>query len=204
MLQFSADLSQTKTPGAFGWDITSSIVPASMVPSYQGSSTYLLMVKYNNYVQTGGDGVNKLAILDPNDTQIINGTTVMKEVLTIAGVTPDADVIATHPNAVREWCINTAVVDAFTGSVLVNSEDGKLYRWDLATNTLTQSIVLTPGLGEAYTPTLIGANGAVYAINNATLFAVGTSAPEPGTLLLCLSGGAVLLARRPRRRGIRS
>ena len=45
--------------------------------------------------------------------------------------------------------------------------------WDPATNTFTQSITLTSGIGEAYTPTLIGADGAVYAINNATLFAVG-------------------------------
>jgi hypothetical protein len=33
--------------------------------------------------------------------------------------------------------------------------------------------VLTSGLGEAYTPTLVGVDGIVYAINNATLYAVG-------------------------------
>ena len=48
-----------------------------------------------------------------------------------------------------------------------------LYRWDLANNTLSQNVRLTSGLGEAYTPTLVGADGAVYAINNATLFSVG-------------------------------
>jgi hypothetical protein len=74
---------------------------------------------------------------------------------------------------VKEWCINTAAVDPSSNSILANSEDGKLYRWDVATNTFSQSIVLTPGLGEAYTPTIIGADGTVYAINNATLFAVG-------------------------------
>ena len=73
----------------------------------------------------------------------------------------------------REWCINTAVVDPITKSVLANSEDGKLYRWDLTSNTLTQSVTLTPGIGEACTPTLIGADGTGYAINNGILFAVG-------------------------------
>src|SRR5947209_3708728 len=41
LLHFSGDLTQTKIPGAFGWDDTASVVPASMVPSYTGSSGYL-------------------------------------------------------------------------------------------------------------------------------------------------------------------
>src|SRR6185312_9428310 len=76
------------------------------------------------------------------------------------------------------WCINTAAVDPQTGSVLANSEDGKLYRWDLATNTFSEQITLTPGIGEAYTPTVIGVDGTVLAINNATLFAV-RAIPHP-------------------------
>ena len=196
MLQFTGDLSQQRTPGAFGWDDTASIVPASMVASYHGSSSYLLMTKYNNYASLGGDGVNRLAILDPNDVEIDprTGQTVMKEVMSIAGITPDAEFLANHPNAVREWCINTAVVDPFTDSILANSEDGRLYRWDLGTNTFTQRVVLTPGIGEAYTPTIIGQDGKVYAINNATLFAVGAFAtPEPGAMALGLSLGSVFL-----------
>ena len=57
--------------------------------------------------------------------------------------------------------------------MLANSEDGKLYRWDLTSNTLSETFTLTPGIGEAYTPTLIGVDGTVYAINNAILFAIG-------------------------------
>ena len=199
LLHFSANLASTKTPGAFGWDDTASVVPASMVPSYHGPSQYLLMTKYNNYASVGGDGVNKLAIVDPGSTQIdpVTGHTVMKEILTIAGVTPDDEFRPGFPDAVREWCINSAVVDAATDSILAGSEDGKLYRWDLATNTFSEVITLTPGIGEAYTPTVIGADGTVYAINNATLFAVGV--PEAGVGWM-IGVAAIPIARRWRRR----
>ena len=173
LLHFDATLAQLKTPGSFGWDDTPSVVPAVLVPGYTGNSTYLVMTKYNNYGRSGsGDSKNRIAVLDPNTTQadpVSPGVMVMKEVLTILGPTPDP----AFPGGVTEWCINTAAVDPFTKSILVNSEDGYLYRWDLTTNTLSQSIRLTSGLGESYTPTAVGADGLVYAINNAMLFAVG-------------------------------
>ncbi len=171
LLHFDSTLAVTKTPGAFGWDDTATLVPASMVPSYHGASTYLLMSKYNNYAGIGtGNGVNRIAILDPKATQTdpVTLVTVMKEVMSITGPTPDPAL-----PRVKEWCINSAAVDPATKSILANSEDGRLYRWDLVTNTLSQTVVLTPGIGEAYTPTVIGADGKVYAINNAILFAVG-------------------------------
>jgi hypothetical protein len=66
LLHFSGDLTIQKTPGAFGWDYTPAIVPASMVPSYQGTSSYLIFSKYNNYAGFGdGDGINRIALLDP-------------------------------------------------------------------------------------------------------------------------------------------
>ena len=143
-----------------------------LVPSYTGGSSYLLMIKYNNYAGIGtGDGANRIAIVDPRASQVdpISGLPIMKEVLTILGPTFESGT----SGPVREWCINTAAVDPLTRSVLVNSEDGVLYRWDLTTNRLSQKIRLTAGLGEAYTPTAIGADGAVYAINDSVLFAVG-------------------------------
>jgi hypothetical protein len=95
----------------------------------------------------------------------------MNEVLTIKGVTPDPN-FPNFPGAVRAWCINTAAVDPVTNSVLVNSEDGKLYRWDLTANGLSQVITLSSGIGEAYTPTVIGTDGTAFAINDAVLFAL--------------------------------
>ena len=170
LLHFNAALTHVKTPGAFGWDETASLVPASMVSSYTGSSSYLLMTKYNNYADIGtGNGENKIAILDPDATETdpITGATVMNEVLTILGPTPSS------PEGVKEWCINSAAVDIPGKSVMANSEDGNLYRWDLTTNTLSQKVALTAGIGEAYTPTVIAVDGTVYAINDAILFAIG-------------------------------
>jgi len=172
LLHFDATLATQSAPGGFGWDNTPSIVPAAIVSSYAGSSTYLLMSKYNDYLGIGsGTGVNQLAVIDPRATQIdpISGGTIMKEILTIAGPTPEPG----SAIAVKEWCINTAAVDAARRSILVNSEDGYLYRWDLSLNRLTQRIQLTSGIGESYTPTAVGADGAVYAVNNAVLFSIG-------------------------------
>lgn len=178
LMHYDQTLTQTKPLGAFGWDHTPSVVKASLVPSYQGASKYLLLCKYNNYVGAGGDGVNKMALLDPNDTMTdpVSGASVMKEILTIAGPTPDQDYPGI-PGAVREWCVNTVAVDPAKHSAIVHNEDGKIYRWDFHTNTLIEPVTLTPGLGEAYTPSVIGVDGTVYVIENAILFAVGEAAP---------------------------
>ena len=190
LLRFSGDLSVTKTPGAFGWDYTPGIVPASMVPSYTGPSPYLLFSKYNEYPFGDGSGVNRVALLDPNDTQIdphssASGLVEMREVMTVIGPTPDADVNrTTFPFAVKEWCINAPAVNPPTNSVYFTSEDGRSYRWNLVTNTLDQTVVLTPGLLEPYVPTVIGPDGTVYTLNGGTLFALGT---VPGVSMSIIS-----------------
>ena len=175
LLQFDALLNPAGVPGSFGWDVSPSVIPASMVPSYTGTSTYLLAQKYNNYVGVGtGDGLNRMAVLDPKASQadsIVPGVQVMREVLTILGPTLDGG----SATARREWCINTMAADPARKSILANNEDGILYRWDLATNTLSQGLRLNAGLGQAYTPTLVGADGAVYAISNATLYSIRAS-----------------------------
>ncbi len=181
LLRFSGDLTTQKLTGGFGWDYSPAIVPASTVPSYQGSSSYLLFCKYNNYAFTNsdGDGVNRLAVLDPNATQIdphssAPGFVEMREVLTLIGPTPDEDTNSpTFPYAVREWCINTAAVNPATNSIFVPNEDGRLYRWNVANNSFAQEVALTSGIGEPYVPVLIGPDGTVYTLNGGTLFALG-------------------------------
>ena len=174
LLHFSADLTREAMPGSFGWDNTVAVVPANAISRTSIVGTgYYLMSKYNNYYGCGsGDGHNKIAILDPKAQQkdAYSKAIVMKEARTI--LSPH-QVPGEPAGAVYEWCINSAVVDAKRKSVIANAEDGYSYRWDLVGNTLTESLNLNAPLGEAYTPTLIGPDGTVYAINDATLYAMG-------------------------------
>ncbi|HEY6348885.1 MAG TPA: Ig-like domain-containing protein [Candidatus Angelobacter sp.] len=183
MLHFSSDLTVEHPPGGFGWDNTAAIVPASMVPSYTGTSSYLLFTKYNNYADGGndnGNGINRIALLDPNATQVdahssSNGMLIMREVLTQIGPTPDASLRnSSFPFAVREWCINTAAVNPATNSIFTPSEDGRTYRWNLITNSLSEWVTLGPGVGEPYVPTVIGPDGTVFTLNGGTMWALGS------------------------------
>jgi hypothetical protein len=171
LMHFNSTLSTLKLPGAFGWDTTASVVAKAMVPAYSGNSSYLLLTKYNNYASTGGNGKNYVAVTDPNTPMIdpITGVSVMNVVMEQIGPTSAAP----PAGAVREWCINSAAIDPVTKAAIVNSEDGTNYRWDFTTNTLSQMMSLSPGVGEAYTPTVIGPDGTVYAINDAVLYAIG-------------------------------
>jgi hypothetical protein len=183
LLHFSGDLTVEKAPGGFGWDYTPGVVPASMVPSYTGTSSYLLFTKYNNYANAGGDsadGVNRVAVLDPTSTEVdahasSNGMAIMREVLTVIGPAADQENrSASLPYAVREWCINTPGVNPATNSVFVPSEDGHIYRWNLVTNSLDQFVQLSPGLGEPYVPTIVGPDGTVFTLNGGLMSAAGS------------------------------
>lgn len=187
MLHFDQTLSVTKTPGAFGWDDTAAVVPAQCVPSYMGTSSYLILTKYNNYAGMGvqfggGTGINKVAVLDPNASTPATqnglnaqnqGVPCMTPVISVTGPTLDTTEDGQYPGAVDEWCINSAAVDMGGKCAILNSEDGKCYLWNFVTNKLEQPLVLSSGLGEAYTSTVIGRFGVVFAINNARLYALG-------------------------------
>jgi hypothetical protein len=187
LLRFSGDLSVTKTPGAFGWDYTPGIVAASLVPAYTGASSYLLFCKYNDYAFQDGSGVNRVALLDPNATQVdphssSAGLVEMREVLTVIAPTPDPESQPAYPNAVKEWCINAPAVNPATKSVFFNSEDGRMYRWNLATNSLDQALILDAGIGQPYVPTVIGPDGTVFTLNGGSLFALGNDPSTSVTL----------------------
>ncbi len=186
LLHFSGNLQTEYTPGAFGWDDTPSIIPTSMVPSYTGSSSYLILTKYNNYANAevgepyGGNGVNQIAILDPYNTQLDPNydanpnLQVMAQVMAIASPSPDLpNAEAGDPDAVREWCTNGTVVDPATDSVYINNEDGYTYQWNLGTGLIANAVQVTSGVGVPYTPTAIAPNGVIFSDNGGTLFALG-------------------------------
>ena len=179
LLHFSSDLTVTKTPGAFGWDNTPAVVSSSIVSSYTGSSAYLLLSNYNDYVgQVDGQGVNKVALLDPTAIETdshssSNGLTVMREILDATGPTPDAtNQNSTYPSAVLPWLGNAFAVNAPTKSVILPSSDGNLYRWNVSTNSISQFLNLGAAGGQQNVPTVIGPDGSTYTISGSTLVSV--------------------------------
>jgi hypothetical protein len=191
LLHFNGGLTATKLPNAFGWDDSASVVPSNLLGSnYTGSSPYLLLTKYNNYADPGfnGDGQNKVAIVDPNQSMVdpISQATVMKTVITLLGPTMNPEL-----PGVNEWCINSAAIDQVNKCAVVNSEDGHVYRWNLTTNTHTPGLKLATPTGEPYTPTLYGPDGAVYAINDGVLYccdAGNAGVPATAPFMVSLEG----------------
>ncbi|MSU34292.1 MAG: hypothetical protein EXS36_04130 [Pedosphaera sp.] len=64
-------------------------------------------------------------------------------------------------------------MDLANNCVLVPSEDGHVYRWNLAVNSLSEALPISPGVGQPYVPTVIGPDGTVLTLNGGTLFALG-------------------------------
>lgn len=164
LAHFSGDLVTAKLPGFFGWDYTCAVVPSSVVRSYTGLSSYLLFCKYNDY-----NTRNRIALLDPNTPQVRPFSAIcMREVFTAFSPTPTGSL-----GSQTEWCINTGAVNPGAACVFAPNEDGRLYRWDLATNSFSEAIALSGGIGEPYVPTSIGPDGTIYTINGGTLYAIG-------------------------------
>ena len=100
--------------------------------------------------------------------------------------------------------MNSVAVDATNKCAVVNSEDGHVYRWDFTSNSLSPAFTMAAATGEAYTPTVIGPDGAVYAINNAELYCCqGSTSLSPaggsgtaGHLPTGLPGGGFILEGR--------
>lgn len=161
VLHYSADLKKKKFAGAFNSDVAVSIVPASMVPSYHGKSSYLVLTAFQGY-----DLDNDLtALLDPTTGVNSNGVKTMKVVASLNGV---ANVFS------------SAAVDPSTGNIYMygytsESEDSgfiTMFAWNVTKlKTLIQLVNMTDQVNADRGPVTIGPNGEVYAVTNGTLYA---------------------------------
>ena len=201
LLHWNRELNQVKTPGGFGWDDTATIVPSFSVPQYTGRSSYLLFLKFNDYLdREGGKGLHRLVIMDPNDeterdakgslTAQGQEIFVMRDVLSILAPEPKEPLQCRIPSQPTncfqprfEWCVNQGVFDRTTSSVFANNEDSYQYRWHLPTNTLAERFFMDTPQIEAYTPTSIGPDGAVYAINKGRMAVLEANPLETTTMV---------------------
>jgi hypothetical protein len=114
----------TKTPGALRLGQHAFDRPRAR-GVLRRTSSYLLCTKYNDYAQGGGQGINKVAVLDPTRRRR-SGDRRDGDEGDHHHRRPDAR-SAQRSLAVREWCINACAIDPITRCAMVNSEDGKLY-----------------------------------------------------------------------------
>ena len=108
LLHFDSALTQTKTPGSFGWDDTASVVPANCGAVIHRRIALSDPDEVQQLCRIGsGDGVNKVAVLDPSApcrmSTRARPVTVMQEVITVTGVTPDP---AARPAGRRERVVH--------------------------------------------------------------------------------------------------
>merc|ERR1711916_121268 len=147
-----------------------------------GSSKYLLFVKFNDYLNVNdGKGQHRLVLLDPQDQTEFdrkgardgqgNPLLVMGQVQSILAPTSKGPAVEGYQPR-TEWCVNIGVFDPSSASVYANNEDSIHYRWHLLSNSLIESFVLDSQQIEAYTPTSIGPDGAIYAINKGRLIVI--------------------------------
>ena len=143
LLHYDATLTRAKTPGSFGWDNTVSVLPCprraplprnlAVPPGVQVQQLPRHRAARRRS-QPGRRARPRTSQKDP-----YTDTRVMKAVQTVLSPVHEP---GTPAGARYEWCINSAVVDPADDSVIVNSKDGPVYRWDLARNVLAENVHL--------------------------------------------------------------
>jgi outer membrane protein assembly factor BamB len=161
LFKFSKDGEPLKTFD-FGWDVTPAVYPHD--------GTYSLLTKDNHYFNWDqSPSTFFISRLNANLTPEWSfQSTNTKSCARLAD--GGSECVDDHPDGF-EWCINAPAVDK-AGNVLVNSEDGHLYKIDKA-GKLADSILLKLALGAAYTPLSVDDQGRVYSLNGGDMFVIG-------------------------------
>ena len=161
--------------------------------------------------------MNRVALLDPNDTQIDHhssapGLVEMREVLSVIGPTPDSG------GSRRSQCSKGVVYQRSGGK---SGDEQRVLRQRGWTSLSLESrprtrwirrLLLNQGLGQPYVPSVMGPDGTVYTLNGGNFFALGSvpglKSPSARALPICakrwsetrshlLRGSAVRFRLRP-------
>jgi hypothetical protein len=163
LMHFSADLKVKGTQAQVMATETPSIVPASMVPSYHGRSTYLLVApRYTPPAEnkTGSDR-QRLSLFDP--------------VHSMKRLSPEflLPLVGSQQQPAFGFVSSPVTVDPSSGAIyLINAAD-QLMRWNVS-NVLDITAPLSLGSQieqEGGSPVVIGPDGQVYAVVGGSLFA---------------------------------
>lgn len=185
LLHFSGDLSIEKLAAIVASGSMPAIVPAAIVPEYGGSSPYLVLAEYGGAPALSAGGSYRVALLDPSSSQEgESGFAVMREVLSALGPTADPARSSERPDAVRPWGFLTVAVSEPARSAYLTSDDGRVYRWQLDANALSESLPLVAPAAAAgpLAQTQIGPDGSVLVVHGSTLFVLGTTSETLVTL----------------------
>lgn len=163
----------------FGWDVTPAI--------YKHNGTYSIITKENRYNIGSYCALPSVCPPDrnattPNDpeayyiTQLSPNMTVEWQYKNTNTQTctrnPDNSITCVDDTPFSfEWCVNGVAVDQ-NGVVYANAEDGNVYAINQG-GTLKRRLFLKNALRSAYTPTVLGSDGKIYAQQNGELFVVG-------------------------------
>lgn len=166
LMRFSGDLKTVKATNAQVMeDATPSIVPASMVPSYHGKSSYLVVAV--RFTPQDASGYQRLSLFDPAASLKRTGA----EFLLPLAQFQDQD---GQTQQTLGFVSSPVTVDPSSGAIYLVNASESLLRWNVSD---VKEVTAPLSLGqvieqEGGSPAVIGPDGEVYAVVNGAL--VGT------------------------------
>jgi len=151
-LMRSVATSRFKKPGRVRLGLHRCHRAASMVPSYQGASSYLIFSNTTTTRLCDGDGINKIALLDPrhSDRPPPSGMVWWRcaKCSTVIAPTPDENRFDRVPLCRCASGASTPRPSIRPRTVFSRRRGRHIYRWNSPTNSLSKPVTLTEGFGE--------------------------------------------------------